>query len=213
MAARKVLKPFLWLLSFPHIAVSLLLEIFKAKKIQLDLERCLVLVDRYGTSVPSVFVQALVLAEDHRSGLHPGIDAIAIARAIWVKIRHGQSQGASTIEQQYVRVVTNRYERTVHRKIREQLIALMLSRRVNKDLIASSYLSIAFYGAGMRGLQGLKARFGEDLARTPFHQALLLVLQLKYPRPEEAGDYWERKILVRFNELLRRDNIPLARNE
>ena len=201
MAKKRILKVLLWTLSAPFNGVSLLLEVFASKNFRSDLERCVELATRFGEAVPQAFVDAARLAEDHRSELHPGIDAIAMTRALWVLVRFGQVQGASTIEQQYVRVVTNQHERTMYRKAREQLLALMLVRRTHKRRIASAYLAIAFYGSGSVGLDGLQARFGEQLSRVPFPQALEMVAQLKYPRPRQPNDAWKIKMAARIDAL------------
>jgi monofunctional glycosyltransferase len=191
-------------MSLPQISVSLLLEVFATKSFRADLDLCIAIADKYGASVPSIFVEALIIAEDHRSKLHPGIDVIAMARALWVRATLGQIQGASTIEQQFVRVVSNRYERTPARKLREQMLALMVVRRVNKQTVASAYLSVAFYGSGSVGVKGLNAQFGEDLSLVSFNQALQMVAQLKYPRPPFPTVKWRNKIVTRCKVLLNR---------
>ena len=203
MATERVLKPFLWVLATPLSLASLLLERFAPNKLQADLERCLELTSRLGNSVPAAFVDAVILAEDHRNGLHPGVDVFAMARAVWVRLRFGQVQGASTIEQQFVRVVTNRNERTVRRKVREQALALMLVRRTSKRQIASAYLAVAFYGSGSVGIQGLRQRFGQNLEKVSFPQALGMVAQLKYPRPRRSSKEWNSKLAARIDALHR----------
>jgi len=181
--------------------ISLLLEVFAPREFLTDLERCILLTKQYGKRIPRLFVDALILAEDHRNELHPGIDMVAVARALLVKVWSGHVQGASTIEQQYVRVVSNRYERTIRRKVREQLLALMLLRRAQKQDIASAYLAIAFYGYGSIGLDGLKTKFGKDLTKVAFSQALQMVAQLKYPRPIKPDEVWKSKMADRVNAL------------
>lgn len=207
MAKGRILKLFLWLLSLPQIGLSLLLDMVSPKGICSDLDRCLVIADNYGTSVPKVFIDALIIAEDHRNNLHPGIDVIAMVRALYVRVNSGQTQGASTIEQQFVRVVSNRYERTVSRKLREQILALMLARRVNKHVIASAYLSIAFYGSGSIGISGLKEQLGDDLSQVSLNQALWMVAQLKYPRPTHSTEKWHTKNEARLRVLLKRAEV------
>ncbi|HAW93634.1 MAG: hypothetical protein CML22_14260 [Rheinheimera sp.] len=204
MAKGNVLKFLLWLLSTPQIAFSLLAEFISTKSFSSDLQRCVDISRQYGESVPSYFVEALIIAEDHRSTKHPGIDPIAIFRAIWVRFYRGEIQGASTIEQQFVRVVTNRYEKTIARKIREQILALMIVRRINKREIASAYLSIAFYGSSSIGKSGLVAKFGEDLSIVPFEHALRMVAQLKYPQPLIPSSAWHDKLESRCMLLLSR---------
>ena len=74
--------------------------------------------------VPSLILKRLLISgEDHRYFLHPGFDVIAICRAIWRRLAWGVREGASTIEQQTVRVLKGRYERTLRRKVHEILLA------------------------------------------------------------------------------------------
>jgi len=181
-----------------------MVDVLTPKNISADLNKCLILVDKHATSIPRVFVDALIISEDHRSELHPGIDVIAIIRALYVWVKLGQVQGASTIEQQYVRVVSNRFKRTAARKFREQILAVMLARRTKKYAVASAYLSIAFYGAGSSGISGLTDKFGDDLSKVSFDQALRMVAQLKYPRPIHPSEEWHSKIEARLTMLINR---------
>ncbi|MCK2184102.1 biosynthetic peptidoglycan transglycosylase [Halomonas getboli] len=152
--------------------------------------------------IPSSFIKALVIAEDHRSEFHPGVDPIAIIRMLLARVKKNQPRGgASTIEQQYVRVVTSRYEQTVSRKFREQMLAIMISRRASKASIASAYLAIAFYGTGFVGISGLRDCFGEDLESATFYQALQMVVYLKYPRPRNPNEKWDNKISTRLRVI------------
>ncbi|GGP17774.1 biosynthetic peptidoglycan transglycosylase [Silvimonas iriomotensis] len=190
--------------SYPITCISMVLDVFYPKNIESDLHNCIALIGTYGEIIPDAFICALIVAEDHRNDIHPGIDFFAIIRAIWVKLRTGAVHGGSTIEQQFVRVATNRYERTLFRKLREQAIALILVRRVEKRKIASAYLSIAFYGTNFIGIDGLKSYFGEDLSRVTVEQALKFVSQLKYPRPEIPDLYWFYKLERRIKKLKNR---------
>lgn len=201
MAKEQVLKIILWLLAAPLSVVSLLLGRFGSASLHSDLDNCVESAIRFGESVPDAFVDAVFLAEDHRNNFHPGVDVLAVSRAIWVRMSLGQVQGASTIEQQFVRIVTDRHERTIRRKIREQILALMLVQRTSKRRIASAYLSIAFYGSGSVGLDGLRHKFGKDLSKVPFYQALEFVAQLKYPRPIRPSKEWSAKLADRIEAL------------
>jgi monofunctional glycosyltransferase len=201
VAKEQVLKIILWVLATPLRIISLLLGRFGSASLRSDLENCFELAIRLGESVPDAFVDAVFLAEDHRNKFHPGVDVLAVSRAVWVRMSLGQVQGASTIEQQFVRVVTDRHERTVRRKIREQILALILVRRTSKRRIASAYLAIAFYGSGSVGLDGLQHKFGKDLGKMSFYQALGFVAQLKYPRPRRPSKEWNAKLAVRIDAL------------
>lgn len=201
MAKKRVLKVLLFVLSAPLVAISRWLENSSSETFVTDLERCLDVVDRFRESVPHTFVGVLIEAEDHRSAYHLGVDPIGILRAIWVCLIAGHVQGASTIEQQFVRVVTGRYDRTVVRKVREQLLAIALARHRPKNSIVSAYLAIAFYGSGCIGLDGLKSHFGRRLHSVGEKQALRFVSQLKYPRPLRPSAHWHAKINTRCEAI------------
>ncbi|WP_280552556.1 biosynthetic peptidoglycan transglycosylase [Halomonas sp. 25-S5] len=174
------------------------------KKMREDLDSCLSVVEN-SEIIPGVIIEALVIAEDHRSNFHPGVDPIAIGRMFLARIKKNQPRGgASTIEQQFARVVTGRYERTMFRKFREQMLAIMISRRASKASIASAYLAIAFYGTEFVGISGLRAHFGEDLKNVSFQQALQVVVYLKYPRPRIPTEEWNNKISRRTGVILSR---------
>lgn len=90
-------------------------------------------------------IQTLVAAEDHRNDMHYGIDQISVIRVIILRFLTGKVQGASTIEQQFVRTVSGRYERTIRRKLREQVLSVMIGRNFSKKQICTSYMSCAFF--------------------------------------------------------------------
>jgi membrane peptidoglycan carboxypeptidase len=140
-----------------------------------------------GRAPPLLSQKLLVSGEDHRHGLHPGFDPIAIARALWRRLTRGSREGASTIEQQVVRVVTGRYERTLARKIREILLAVLVARKYSKDVLPAVYLSIGYYGWQMNGYLQACARLhlGPDLLT--LDDASGLVARLKYPEPRKAS--------------------------
>jgi len=196
------LRLILWILSAPYIFISFLLNIFRWNGIHNDLEKCLNAAGSQRETIPQVFIDALIVCEDRRNPMHPGIDPISIVRAIYVFTISRKIQGASTIEQQFVRVVLNRYERTIARKFREQIVAMLLASRINKNKISSSYLSLAFYGSASIGINGLKSKFGNELENVSFEDALKMVAQLKYPRPLSTNEEWQGKIDKRINYLL-----------
>ena len=121
-----------------------------------------------------------------------------------VGIRQGQVQGASTIEQQFVRVVTARFERTTTRKVREQMLAILLSSCRSKMAISSAYLAVAFYGSQSEGLKGIRRDFGCNLDNVDSEKVLSFVAQLKYPRPLEPSVAWRDRIDRRVLVLKRR---------
>jgi penicillin-binding protein 1A len=156
---------------------------------------------------PTLLAQRyLILGEDHRFFSHGGVDPIAICRAAWRGVVLRRPEGASTIEMQVVRVISGRYERTIRRKLREMILATLVSQEVPKDALPSLYLRIGYYGSHMNGLAEAYRRLGlssENL--TPMVTARL-VARLKYPEPREANPRRRSQIDMRAHHLLRLDH-------
>ena len=190
------MKALLLLLSLPFIAFSRLAEALNLWNVRSDLSRCLGTVDDFADqhTLPKRFLQALVVAEDQRNADHFGVDPIGMMRAAASLVTRNGLQGASTIEQQFVRVVTKRYERTITRKIREQALAIALSRRRTKKQISAKYLQVAFYGHGLVGTQGLYRLCGNSLPASSSMTVYGAIARLKYPEPLNPSARWRQKL-------------------
>jgi len=128
-----------------------------------------------------LLLDALILAEDRRYLLHSGVDLIGILRALLVYTINGKLQGASTIEQQFVRTVTLDNRITLSRKIREQKLAIMIAEFTSKKTIANSYLDIAYFGWKMNGIKSSCTRLGYDINLLNIDQVSHLIAMLRYP--------------------------------
>ena len=149
-------------------------------------------------------VAALIAGEDHRFYEHRGVDPIAIAGAVYRFTIRGKVSGASTIEQQLVRVLTGRRERNLRRKLKEIVLASYLSNAYLKLDIAETYLSVAYFGWRMNGLQEACVRLSIDPLGVTFHQAASLVARLKYPQPCESTPERNALIVRRTEYILTR---------
>jgi penicillin-binding protein 1A len=190
--------------SIPFRLFSYVFEYFKIDNIDKDLEKSLEIIDKYSSvKIDKKFIDILILAEDRRNILHCGVDTIAIFRAIKVRVFKKVYQGASTIEQQFVRVVSNRYEKSFYRKFREQLLAIAVCKKRDKEEIAKAYLMIAYYGYNLEGLFALKKVCNENIEVVSFENAVELVSRLKYPQPKNINDIWLMKHANRNNYILK----------
>ena len=103
--------------------------------------------------IPASVKQATLVAEDINFYHHAGIDWRGIARAIITNISRGNfSQGGSTITQQFVKNSILGPEKTIQRKVREQILALLLERQYSKDEIFGFYLNQIPYGSNAYGI-------------------------------------------------------------
>ncbi len=104
------------------------------------------------SQIPKVVQDAFVAAEDARFWSHPGVDPLAIARAVTDHIR-GYTRGASTITQQYVKNTFVGSEHTLSRKVREAVMAVRIDRRYSKREILGAYLNSIYLGEGAYGVE------------------------------------------------------------
>ena len=104
--------------------------------------------------VDYTLIEILVAAEDRRFFKHPGFDIFAILRATFFYIFQKKRSGASTVEQQLVRTITQDREYSLKRKMKEVILASALGYRFSKNKIAECYLLSAYYGHNIKGLSG-----------------------------------------------------------
>jgi membrane carboxypeptidase/penicillin-binding protein len=161
------------------------------------------------TSVPelsSAFVHALVAAEDHRFWHHCGVDLRSVVRAI-VRFANGRREGASTIQQQLVRVVTNRYEVSLARKSRELVFAIALGKFFSRDQLVRLYLARGYYGHRMSGVRAACAHLGIGLRTASPREAAEVVARLRYPEPSVATPVYVARVEQRVRHILRRQGL------
>lgn len=158
-----------------------------------------VVVDRHGTRIyealsaddgrsapldaamlPPALVAATLAAEDRRYFAHPGVDPIAIARAVRVNLAEGRAvEGGSTISQQVAKLLLNRREPGRRRgwiaKLDEAVLALRLEHRLDKTALLALYLNHAAYGNQFIGAErASQAYFGVAASMlTPAQAAFL----------------------------------------
>lgn len=105
--------------------------------------------------------QAVVAREDRRFFEHSGVDVQGVLRAfVQTFVKKGDTQGGSSLTQQYVKnvLITEAHEKddpigeyhaseeTIARKLREMLIAVQMEKRYSKLEILQGYLNIAQFG-------------------------------------------------------------------
>jgi penicillin-binding protein 1C len=126
--------------------------------------------------VDARYLRMLVAYEDKRFGSHPGIDPLALARALaqWAREGHVVS-GASTLTMQTVRLLERR-PRTIGAKLIEMARALQLEWRYDKDTILGMYLTMAPFGGNLEGVRAASLfYFGKEPGRLTDAEAALLV--------------------------------------
>jgi penicillin-binding protein 1C len=152
-------------------------------------------------TLPPTLVAATTAAEDRRFWRHPGVDPIAMLRALKTNLTEGRIvEGGSTISQQVAKLLLNRQspkrQRGVAAKIREAVIALRLEHRFTKTELLAMYLNLAAYGNQFAGAErASRGYFGVPAAMaTPAQAAFLAGLP---QRPSEFNPYRSREAAIR----------------
>ncbi|NEB04622.1 transglycosylase domain-containing protein [Streptomyces sp. SID13726] len=116
------------------------------------------------SQIPKAMQYAVVSQENKTFYTDSGIDPKGIARAVFNMARGGNTQGGSTITQQYVKNARlNDQSQTVTRKFKEIFISVKVGATVDKDEIMAGYLNSAYYGRNAYGIQAAaRAYFNKD---------------------------------------------------
>lgn len=97
--------------------------------------------------VPRHLIYAVLAVEDNRFYQHHGIDIKGILRAIYINLRHSSiRQGGSTLTQQLAKNYFLTPDRTLSRKLKELLMALVIEVMYEKDEILEIYLNEIYLG-------------------------------------------------------------------
>ncbi len=133
------------------------------------------------------FLDVLLAIEDRRFFSHPGIDPIAVGRAVWTNVTRGTViQGGSTITQQLAKNLFYSPQRTFGRKLKESMAALVLEAKYRKQAILESYAneiylgqvgSVSIYGVG----EAAHRYFGKRVDALSLEETALLVGMIKGP--------------------------------
>lgn len=139
------------------------------------------------SAFPFHCLQAVLAAEDHQFITHEGISPKAIIRAIWRNISKGRlAEGGSTITQQLVKNIFFNPKKSFWRKFQEQIMALLLEKKLNKDQILTAYLNIVYMGqSGVFRVHGFGSAaeyyLGKPLSNLNLSECALLAGLIKSP--------------------------------
>ena len=126
--------------------------------------------------LPSIYVDAVISVEDRRFSSHPGIDPIAIARALWTDISTmSLKEGGSTITQQLMKNQYFDQNKDMDRKVAEMFAAIAFEREYDKDEIFALYVNTIYFGDGYYGIaQAAMGYYGKTVDQLSDAEAVLL---------------------------------------
>nr|WP_079057437.1 transglycosylase domain-containing protein [Streptomyces cellostaticus] len=130
--------------------------------------------------IPEQVRWAVLAAENASFYSDPGISVKGISRALWRTVGEGDTEGGSTITQQYVKNVYLSQNQTLSRKFTEAMISLKLDNKMSKDEILEGYLNTSWFGRGTYGIQrASQAYYGKDVTKLNAGEAAVLASMLK----------------------------------
>lgn len=125
-------------------------------------------------------INALIATEDVRFKDHSGIDARALARAIFSL---GSAGGGSTITQQLAKMMLNQGKGNVVtrsiQKLKEWIVAVKLERNFTKEEIITLYLNRASWGSNYGIRNAAKTYYQKEPIDLKVEEAAVLVGMLK----------------------------------
>ncbi|HEY0186993.1 MAG TPA: transglycosylase domain-containing protein [Cellulomonas sp.] len=120
--------------------------------------------------------EAVVSAEDQTFFENQGISITGMARALINNLSGGDTQGGSTLTQQYVeRYYVGETTTTYIGKAKEALLAIKIAQTETKEQILGRYLNTIYYGRDSYGIEtAAQSYFGVSSADLTLSQAALL---------------------------------------
>ncbi|MBS4753170.1 penicillin-binding protein [Nocardioides sp. zg-ZUI104] len=155
--------------------------------------------------MPQFVKDAVVASENQTFWTDSGLDPKGILRAAFSNAQGNSKQGASTITQQYVKILYLTQDRTWSRKAKEALLSLKIKNQLSKKQILEGYLNTIYFGRGAYGIQAAaQAYFNRDAADLNLRQSVVLAAVLNNPaRFDPAnGEDARARLEARYERIL-----------
>lgn len=136
---------------------------------------------------PDVVVNMLLITEDQSFFDHPGVDFKEIARVLRDYVLYNKPlRGASTITQQLIKNSLLTRDRTIDRKLKEILMALLLELSFDKKFILKTYMNTVYLGqSGNQAIVGFSNAanfyFNKKIVQLSLEEVATLVALIKGP--------------------------------
>ncbi len=132
--------------------------------------------------MPQNLQHAALAAEDREFYDHGGFDPGALVRAAWNDVKGGDTQGGSTITQQYAKNAYLSHEQTMVRKARELVLSVKLETEASKDQILGDYLNTIYFGRGAYGVEtASQSYFGKPASKLTLSESVALAAIIRAP--------------------------------
>jgi membrane peptidoglycan carboxypeptidase len=168
---------------------------------KLGSSRTIVTIDKISPAMQN----AALAAEDRKFYSESAISPTGIARAVVNNVAGGDTQGGSTITQQYVKNAYLNQQRTITRKFKELFISVKVGKQQDKATILQNYLNTIYFGRGANGVEAAAQAYYKKPAKDlTVPEAAVLAATIKQP-----GYYDPRSKGQQHTDALERYNFVL----
>jgi membrane peptidoglycan carboxypeptidase len=173
-----------------------------------DRNRTIVTLKQISPWVP----KAMVATEDNSFYSNSGVSIRGIVRSAWNNVRGGETQGGSTITQEYARQALDPDEtnRTASLKIKEAVVAMKLDEKYSKSQIMEMYLNIVYFGRGAYGIEAAaQAFFKKSAIQLNAEESMVLAAAIKNPSGAFDPAKNPKAAQVRFMDYVRPNMVKM----
>ncbi len=144
--------------------------------------------------LPESVTDALIAIEDRRFYVHPGVDPVALGRALWSNMQQGGIvSGGSTVTMQVAEQLRENSPPTIANKLVEMHLAVRLELWRSKREILSLWLNRVSFGNRLHGIEAAAQRyFGKSARDLTTAEAAYLVGLPRAPSRYNPFRYPER---------------------
>lgn len=138
--------------------------------------------------VNPLLIKTMIYKEDRWFKWHPGVNPVALTRALWQNISSGQRvSGASTITMQVIRMLEPR-KRTIGNKLLECFRSVQLEFHYSKNEIFEMYINLLPYGGNIQGIKAASfLYFGQEPQALSLAQIVTLAIIPNNPNHQRLG--------------------------
>lgn len=156
-------------------------------------------------------MNSIILIEDRRFVDHMGVDFYSITRAIYRYLFKNKIEGASTITQQLVRLITNQREIKISRKIKEIILASLIENEFTKEDILKIYV-LKYNFNNCVGLHTFSVAAGYKTYDLTNIEIFQILARLKYPSINQSN-YIRYLKRVRTIEIILSKSFLFSKNK
>ncbi len=132
--------------------------------------------------MPTHLQNAVLAAENRTFYTDKGFSPRGITRAFINNLTGGNTQGGSTITQQYAKMAFTDSDRTFSRKINELFMSMKLEQRYTKQQILEDYLNAVYLGRGAYGVEAAaNVYFHKSAEKLTVAQSAVIAALLRSP--------------------------------